>query len=146
MATSSEIMASSSIMATSSVMPASSASRDYAMHSIMNVSISFPFWHKFAVVNDGFFGMQKSSTQDQVRSASSAKTFRKALQRDEKSFTTANLCQNHQNRDTFSPRPRRDLRKTRSPPAPNARLERRREIGAIQAKMAHPQNNRKPRL
>lgn len=65
MATSSEIMASSSIMATSSVMtassvmPASSASRDYAMHSIMNVSVSFPFWHKFAVVNDGFFGMQK---------------------------------------------------------------------------------------
>lgn len=58
MATSSEIMASSSIMATSSVMtassvmPASSASRDYAMHSIMNVSVSFPFWHKFAVVND----------------------------------------------------------------------------------------------
>lgn len=40
-------------------MAASSASRDYAMHSIMNVSISFPFWHKFAVVNDGFFGMQK---------------------------------------------------------------------------------------
>ena len=59
MATSSEIMASSSIMATSSVMPASSASRDYAMHSIMNVFVSFPFWHKFAVVNDGFFGMQK---------------------------------------------------------------------------------------
>lgn len=59
MATSSEIMASSSIMATSSVMAASSASRDYAMHSIMNVSVSFPFWHKFAVVNDGFFGMQK---------------------------------------------------------------------------------------
>lgn len=59
MATSSEIMASSSIMATSSVMPASSASRNYAMHSIMNVSVSFPFWHKFAVVNDGFFGMQK---------------------------------------------------------------------------------------
>lgn len=29
------------------------------MHSIMNVSVSFPFWHKFAVVNDGFFGMQK---------------------------------------------------------------------------------------
>ena len=53
MATSSEIVASSSIMATSS------ASRDYAMHSIMNVSVSFPFWHKFAVVNDGFFGMQK---------------------------------------------------------------------------------------
>ncbi|WP_329932767.1 hypothetical protein, partial [Slackia isoflavoniconvertens] len=25
----------------------------------MNVSVSFPFWHKFAVVNDGFFGMQK---------------------------------------------------------------------------------------
>ena len=59
MATSSEIVASSSIMATSSVMPASSASRDYAMHSIMNVSVSFPFWHKFAVVNDGFFGIQK---------------------------------------------------------------------------------------
>ena len=59
MATSSVIVASSSIMATSSVMPASSASRDYAMHSIMNVSVSFPFWHKFAVVNDGFFGMQK---------------------------------------------------------------------------------------
>lgn len=71
MATSSEIVASSSIMATSSMMtassvmtassamPASSASRDYAMHSIMNVSVSFPFWHKFAVVNDGFFGMQK---------------------------------------------------------------------------------------
>lgn len=65
MATSSEIMASSSIIATSSVMtassvmPASSASRDYAMHSIMDVSVSFPFWHKFAVVNDGFFGMQK---------------------------------------------------------------------------------------
>ena len=58
MATSSEIVASSSIMATSSVMaassvmPASSASRDYAMHSIMNVSVSFPFWHKFAVVHD----------------------------------------------------------------------------------------------
>ena len=45
-------MASSSIMATSSVMPASSASRDYAMHSIMNVSVSFPFWQKIAVVND----------------------------------------------------------------------------------------------
>ena len=71
MASSSEIVASSSIMATSSVMTASSvmpassamlassASRDYAMHSIMNVSVSFPFWHKFAVVNDGFFGMQK---------------------------------------------------------------------------------------
>lgn len=59
MATSSEIVVSSSIMATSSVMAASSASRDYAMHSIMNVSVSFPFWHKFAVVNDGFFGMQK---------------------------------------------------------------------------------------
>lgn len=29
------------------------------MHSIMDVSVSFPFWHKFAVVNDGFFGMQK---------------------------------------------------------------------------------------
>lgn len=29
------------------------------MHSIMNLSVSFPFWHKFAVVNDGFFGMQK---------------------------------------------------------------------------------------
>ena len=76
--------------------------------------------------------------KDQVRSVLPAKARRKALQRDEKSFTTANLCQNHQNRDTFSPRPRRDLRKTRSPPAPNARLERRREIGAIQAKMAHP--------
>lgn len=63
MATSSEIVASSSIMATSSVMPASSASRDYAMHSIMNVSISFPSWHKFAVVNDGFFGMQKRTLQ-----------------------------------------------------------------------------------
>lgn len=59
MTASSEIVASSSIMATSSVMTASSASRDYAMHSIMNVSVSFPFWHKFAVVNDGFFGMQK---------------------------------------------------------------------------------------
>lgn len=59
MATSSEIVASSSIMATSSVMPASSASRDYAMHSIMNVSVSFPFWYKFAVVNDGFYEMQK---------------------------------------------------------------------------------------
>lgn len=59
MATSSEIVVSSSIMATSSVMAASSASRDYAMHSIMNVSVSFPFWHKIAVVNDGFFGMQK---------------------------------------------------------------------------------------
>ena len=65
MATSSEIVASSSIVATSSVMaassaiPASSASRDYAMHSIMNVSVSFPFWRKFAVVNDRFFGMQK---------------------------------------------------------------------------------------
>ena len=74
------------------------------------------------------------------------KAHRKALQRDEKSFTTANLCQNHQIRDTFSPRQRRDLRKTRSPPAPNTRLERRREIGAIQAKMTHPQNNWKPRL
>ena len=63
-----------------------------------------------------------------------------------KSFTTANLCQNHQIRDTFSAKPRRDLRKTRLPPAPNARLERRREIGAIQAKMAHPKNNWKPRL
>lgn len=59
MATSSEIVASSSIMETSSAMPASSTSRDYAMHSIMNVSVSFPFWHKFAVVNDRFFGMQK---------------------------------------------------------------------------------------
>ena len=29
------------------------------MHSIMNVSASFPFWQKIAVVNDGFFGMQK---------------------------------------------------------------------------------------
>ena len=57
MATSSIMVASSSIMATSSVMTASSASRDYAMHSIMNVSVSFPFWHKFAVENDGFFGM-----------------------------------------------------------------------------------------
>lgn len=69
MATSSEIVASSSIMATSSVMTVSSvmatssASRDYAMHSIMNVSVSFPFWHKFAVVNDGFFGMQKRALQ-----------------------------------------------------------------------------------
>ena len=94
----------------------------------------------------GFSECKKNSTKDQVRSASSAKTFRKALQRDEKSFTTANLCQNHQIRDTFSPRQRRDLRKTRSPPAPNACLERRREIGAIQAKMAHPQNNRNTRL
>lgn len=59
MATSSEIVASSSVMTVSSVMPASSASRDYAMHSIMDVSVSFPFWHKFAVVNDRFFGMQK---------------------------------------------------------------------------------------
>lgn len=25
----------------------------------MNVSVSFPFWQKIAVVNDGFFGMQK---------------------------------------------------------------------------------------
>lgn len=66
------------------------------------------------------------------------KAFRKALQRDEKSFTTANLCQNHQNRDTFSAKPKRDLRKTRSPPAPNAHLERRREIGAIQAKWRTP--------
>lgn len=33
------------------------------MHSIMNVSVSFPFWHKFAVVNDGFFGMQKKALQ-----------------------------------------------------------------------------------
>ena len=33
---------------------------------------------------------------------SPAKALRKALQRDEKSFTTANLCQNHQIRDTFS--------------------------------------------
>lgn len=33
------------------------------MHSIMNVSVSFPFWHKFAVVNDGFFGMQKRALQ-----------------------------------------------------------------------------------
>ena len=41
-------------------MAASPASRDYAMHSIMNVSFSFPFWHKFAVVNDGFFGTQKT--------------------------------------------------------------------------------------
>lgn len=69
MATSSEIVASSSIMATSSVMTVSSvmatssASRDYAMHSIMNASVSFPFWHKFAVVNDGFFGMQKRTLQ-----------------------------------------------------------------------------------
>ena len=30
------------------------------------------------------------------------KAFRKALQHDEKSFTTANLCQNHQIRDTLS--------------------------------------------
>ena len=93
-----------------------------------------------------FLECKKNSTKDQVRSVSSAKTRRKALQRDEKSFTTANMCQNHQIRDTFSPRQRRNLRKTRSPPAPNARLERRRETGAIQAKMARPQNNWKPRL
>ena len=61
MATSSEIVASSSIMATSSVMPVSSASRDYAMHSIMDVSVSFPFWHKFAVVNDFSVGLVKKS-------------------------------------------------------------------------------------
>ena len=47
------------------------------MHSIMDVSVSFPFWHKFAVVNDGFFGMQKSSTKYQVRSMAILKAFRK---------------------------------------------------------------------
>ena len=49
-----------SAIATFSVMVASSASRDYAKHSIMNASVSFSFWHKFAVVNDGFFGTQKA--------------------------------------------------------------------------------------
>ena len=49
-----------SAIAASSVMAASSASRDYAKHSIMNASLSFSFWHKFAVVNDGFFRTQKA--------------------------------------------------------------------------------------
>lgn len=48
-------MVAPSVMA-SSAMTASSASRDYAKHSIMNASVSFSFWHKFAVVNDEFFG------------------------------------------------------------------------------------------
>ena len=47
-------------MVAPSAMAASSASRDYAKHSIMNASVSFSFWHKFAVVNDGFFGTQKA--------------------------------------------------------------------------------------
>ena len=54
--TASFAMVAPSVMATSFVMAASSASRDYAKHSIMNASVSFSFWHKFAVVNDGFFG------------------------------------------------------------------------------------------
>ena len=47
-------------MVAPSVMATSSASRDYAKHSIMNASVSFSFWHKFAVVNGGFFGTQKA--------------------------------------------------------------------------------------
>ena len=58
--TASFAMVAPSVMATSFVMAASSASRDYAKHSIMNASVSFSFWHKFAVVNDGFFGTQKA--------------------------------------------------------------------------------------
>ena len=56
----SSAIAMPSAITTSSVMVASSASRDYAKHSIMNASVSFSFWHKFAVVNDGFFGTQKA--------------------------------------------------------------------------------------
>ena len=52
-------MVAPSVMA-SSAMTASSASRDYAKHSIMNASVSFSFWHKFAVVNDEIFGTQKA--------------------------------------------------------------------------------------
>ena len=51
----SSVMATSFVMAASFAMVASSASRDYAKHSIMNASVSFSFWHKFAVVNDEFF-------------------------------------------------------------------------------------------
>ena len=54
------VMATSSVMVAPSAMAASSASRDYAKHSIMNASVSFSFWHNFAVVNDGFFGTQKA--------------------------------------------------------------------------------------
>ena len=54
------VMATSFVMAASFAMAASSASRDYAKHSIMNASVSFSFWHKFSVVNDGFFGTQKA--------------------------------------------------------------------------------------
>ena len=48
------------VITASFAMATSSASRDYAMHSIMNASVSFSFCHKFAVVNDGFFGTQKT--------------------------------------------------------------------------------------
>ena len=59
MAASSPIAMPSAIT-TFSVMVTSSASRDYAKHSIMNASVSFSFWHKCAVVNDGFYGTQKA--------------------------------------------------------------------------------------
>ena len=59
MAASSAIAMPSAITASSATV-ASSASRDYAKHSIMNASVSFSFWHKFAVVNDRFFGTQKA--------------------------------------------------------------------------------------
>lgn len=49
-----------------------------------------------------FSERKKPSTKDQVRSVAHVKAFRKACQRDEKSFTTANLRQNCRNRDTFS--------------------------------------------
>ena len=52
-----------------------------------------------------FSERKKPSAKDQVRSVACAKVRRKARQRDEKSFTTANLCQNYRNRDTFSAKP-----------------------------------------
>lgn len=49
-----------------------------------------------------FSERKKPSTKDQVKSVACAKVRRNAHQRDEKSFTTANVCQNCRNRDTFS--------------------------------------------
>ena len=52
-----------------------------------------------------FSERKRRSIKDQVRNTARVKAFRKAHQRDEKSFTTANLCQNCRNRDTFSAKP-----------------------------------------
>ena len=57
-----------------------------------------------------FSEYKKSSTKDQVKSLSLAKARRKALQRDEKSFTTAILCQKSRNRDTISTKTQRRRR------------------------------------